>query len=187
MKRQFWLFVGLAIFSLNAIGDEATEKSKAELQSTLKKGMKPWSFLVERKPEASYSVTIKDENNRTIQVLDLAAPESDPEPFDAEKVIAFKDFNGDGWKDLWASEGHLSASPEPMERLFLFNPKIRKFEDQAAVFKQQGMIDSKGGRGCIVNEYRNPDNMTYSFDRYCWRNGKWKRIASKARSSRGRK
>ena len=120
-----------------------------------------------------YNILVTNKINHEIQVL---GPEIIFLPRIADKILAIKDFNGDGYLDI------IAAAPAPMGSaytsgtIYVYDPKFEKFSESKGII-QQGTIDTPL-RGCISVQYpfsTRPDTEIMT-DFYCWKNGKWKPV-----------
>ena len=120
-----------------------------------------------------YNILVTNKINHEIQVL---GPEIIFLPRIADKILAIKDFNGDGYLDI------IAAAPAPMGSaytsgtIYVYDPKFEKFSESKGII-QQGTIDTPL-RGCISVQYplsTRPD-MEIMTDFYCWKNGEWKPV-----------
>ncbi|WP_162836124.1 hypothetical protein [Xanthomonas sp. GPE 39] len=126
-----------------------------------------WKLSVSPGEGGTYRIHIADANGREVQVID--GQEGKP-PYEAAALLKLDDFTGDGKPDILARGLSAGASALTSESIYVYDATSGRFLD-AEPFKNDGEV-TKTGPGCIAVEHRNPDNMTYSKDQYCWE-GKW--------------
>ena len=94
----------------------------------------------------------------------------------ADKILAIKDFNEDGYLDIIAASPAPMASAYTSGTIYVYDPKLEKFSESGGII-QQGSINITR-LGCISVEYpysTRPDTEIIT-DFYCWKNGKWKPV-----------
>ena len=121
----------------------------------------------------AYNILVTNKINHDIQVLGALVTGL---PRIANKILAIKDINGDGYLDIMA------ASPAPMssgyisDTIYVYRPAFQNFSESEGII-QQGTVDTPL-RGCISVQYpfsTRPDTEIMT-DFYCWKNGKWKPV-----------
>ena len=126
-----------------------------------------WKLSVSPGESGTYRIHIADADGRELQVID--GQEGSP-PYEASALLRLEDFTGDGKPDILARGLSAGASALTSESIYVYDARSGRFLD-AELFENDGEV-TKTRPGCIAVEHRNPDNMTYSKDQYCWE-GKW--------------
>ncbi|WP_036143241.1 hypothetical protein [Lysobacter sp. HA18] len=131
-----------------------------------------WRLSVSPGDSGTYQIHVADSSGRERQVLE--GPDRTP-PYTASDLVRLDDFTGDGQPDILARGHSAGASALTSETIYVYDVASGHFLD-ADVFENEGEV-TKTGPGCIAVEHRNPDNITYAKDAYCW-NGTWVREGS---------
>lgn len=126
-----------------------------------------WKLSVSPGENDTYRIHIADADGRELQVID--GQEGKP-PYKAAALLKLDDFTGDGKPDILARGLSAGASALTSESIYVYDAKSGRFLE-AELFENDGEV-TKTAPGCIAVKHRNPDNMTYSKDQYCWE-GKW--------------
>ncbi|EKQ64094.1 hypothetical protein MOU_12658 [Xanthomonas citri pv. malvacearum str. GSPB1386] len=130
-------------------------------------GTENWQLSVSPGEDGTYRIHVADADGKELQVID--GQEGKP-PYEAADLLKLDDFTGDGKPDILARGLSAGASALTSESIYVYDAESGRFLD-AELFENDGEV-TKTGPGCIEVEHRNPDNMTYSKDQYCWQ-GKW--------------
>jgi hypothetical protein len=128
-----------------------------------------WRLSVSPGDNGTYWIHVADPSGREHQRLD--GPDRTP-PYTASELVRLEDFTGDGKLDILARGAPAGASALTRETIYAYDAASGRFLD-AEVFENEGEV-TKTGPGCIAVQHRNPDNMTYARDAYCWK-GTWVR------------
>lgn len=126
-----------------------------------------WKLSVSPGEGGTYRIHVADANGLEVQVID--GQEGKP-PYEATALLKLDDFTGDGKPDILARGLSAGASALTSESIYVYDVTSGRFLN-AELFKNDGEV-TKTVPGCIAVEHRNPDNMSYSKDQYCWE-GKW--------------
>lgn len=130
-----------------------------------------WRLRVSPGNDGTYRIHVADADGREHQVID--GQEGEP-PYEASALLELGDFTGDGHPDILARGRSVGASALVSESIYVYDVATERFLD-AVIFDNAGEV-TRTGPDCIAVEHRNPDNMTYAKDHYCWR-GRWIRTA----------
>lgn len=131
-----------------------------------------WRLSVSPGESGTYQIHVADPSGRERQVLQ--GPDRTP-PYVASGLVRLDDFSGDGKPDVLARGHSAGTSALTSEVIYVYDAASGRFLD-AETFDNEGEV-TKTGQGCIAVEHRNPDNMTYAQDAYCWK-GAWVRQGS---------
>lgn len=145
----------------------ARTTSASEVAPTASAPATDWKLSVSPGESGTYRIHIAGADGRELQVIE---GQDGMPPYEASVLLKIEDFTGDGKPDILARGLSAGASALTSERIYVYDAKSGRFLD-AELFENDGEI-TKTGPGCIAVEHRNPDNMTYSKDQYCWE-GKW--------------
>jgi hypothetical protein len=127
-----------------------------------------WRLSVSPGEDQTYRIRVAGADGREVQAID--GQEGEP-PYVAGALLKLDDFTGDGRPDILARGLPVGASALTSERIYVYDAGLGRFRD-ADPFKNDGEV-TKTVAGCIAVEYRNPDNMSYSEDHYCWKKDQW--------------
>ena len=126
-----------------------------------------WTFLATAGDDSSYAVHVIDDQGGAVQIIEdlVSRP-----PFTTNDLLDLRDYNADGYPDIFARTLPVSASAITGGLLYVFHADSRTFIESEGI-DQEGDIAIEPN-GCISVEYRS-DAMNYSRDHYCWRSGRW--------------
>ena len=126
-----------------------------------------WAFRATASDDSTYAVHVIDDKGTTVQTIEdlVSRP-----PFTTKELIDVRDYNADGYKDIFARTLPVGSSAITGGILYIFHADSRKFIESNGI-DQEGDI-STDLNGCISVEYRS-DAMNYSKDHYCWRSDRW--------------
>jgi hypothetical protein len=175
-SSMFFVFILAACQQVVSTTMPALSSEEPTVQSVAVPGVIPnaltsasedWTLSVSPGENGTYRIHVTGVDGRELQVID--GQEGKP-PYEAAALLKLEDFTGDGKPDILARGLSVGASALTSESIYVYDAKSDRFLD-ADIFENDGEV-TKVGPGCIAVEHRNPDNMTYSKDQYCWE-GKW--------------
>lgn len=146
--------------------------SAPQTTSTRPSTPQSWVLAVTPGENGTYRIHVADPSGRERQVLE--GPDRSP-PYMASELVQLEDYTGDGRPDILAHGHSAGASPLTSDAIYVYDAASGRFLD-AEVFENEGEV-TRTRPGCIAVEHRNPDNMTYAKDAYCWK-GTWVREGS---------
>ena len=126
-----------------------------------------WAFRATASDDSTYAVHVIDDQGRTVQTIQNLV--SRP-PFTTEELIDVRDYNSDGYNDIFARTLPVGSSAITGGFLYIFHADSRTFIESNGI-DQEGDISIEPN-GCISVEYRS-DAMNYNKDHYCWRSDRW--------------
>ncbi|UKE78675.1 hypothetical protein [Xanthomonas graminis] len=150
-----------------AVPAASSQKPSGQTASASTSGSEDFKLSVSPGESGTYRIHVANTDGREVQVID--GPEGNP-PYDTASLLKLEDFTGDRNPDILARGLSAGASALTSDSIYVYDAQSGRFLD-AELFKNDGEV-TKTGPGCIAVEHRNPDNMTYSKDQYCWQ-GKW--------------
>lgn len=126
-----------------------------------------WTFQATASDDSSYAVHVIDDQGRAVQTIEdlVSRP-----PFTTKDLLDIRDYNADGYPDIFARTLPVGASAITGGLLYIFHADSRTFIESEEI-DQEGDIATEPN-GCISVEYRS-DATNYSKDHYCWRSGRW--------------